>query len=237
MGRLGLDWQTAAGALARLRTEGGLDIRGLCMHFASAGRHGDPFTGIQAERFATVERSCREKGLTGLFRHVSNSAAFMAHPEWHLDGVRLGILTYGYAEARAREQAGVRTRPFLQWKTKVVQVKHVPAGFPVSYLGTHVTREPTWLATIDAGYADGLSRLMSNRGEVLVGGRRAKVAGRVTMNFTTVDLGPQGGIKEGDEVVLLGEQGGESLWADELARWCETIPYEILTSIRSQPLA
>lgn len=237
MGRFGLDWQTVVGTLGTLRNEGGLDIRGLCMHFASADRHADSFAGVQAGRFAEVEQACRAQGWTGLFRHVSNSAAFMAHPEWHMDGVRLGILTYGYAEPQARAQAQVCTRPFLQWKTRVVQVKRVPAGFPVSYLSTHVTLEPTWLATIDAGYADGLSRLMSNRGQVLVGGRRARMVGRVTMNFTTVDVGPQGGVQAGDEVVLIGAQGQETLWAGELARWCETIPYEILTSIRSQPLA
>jgi alanine racemase len=150
-----------------------------------------------------------------------------------LDGVRLGILTYGYGGRQAG--ARIRTRPFLQWKTRVVQIKHVPRGFPVSYLSTHVTTEPTTLATIDVGYSDGFSRLMSNKGEVLVGGRRAKVVGRVTMNFTVIDIGSQGGVREGDEVVLIGEQGGESIWADELAGWCQTISYEVLTGIRSQP--
>ena len=96
-----------------------------------------------------------------------------------------------------------------------------------------MTSEPTCLATIDVGYSDGVSRLMSNKGYVLVGGRRAKVVGRVTMNFTIVDVGAGNGVRPGDEVVLIGQQGDESLWADEVARWCATIPYEILTNIRS----
>jgi alanine racemase len=233
MGRFGLPWQDAPRALGHLKAEGGLDIRGLCMHFASVGGAGDAFAMQQWERFTKVEQECRAQGMTDLFKHNSNSAAFAAHPEWDLDGVRLGILAYGYGGRRGGLR--VRPRPFLQWKTRVVQVKYVPKGFPVSYLSTHVTQDPTWLATIDAGYSDGLSRLMSNRGQVLIAGRRARVVGRVTMNFTMIDVGPQGGVKPGDEVVLIGEQGAESLWADELARWCQTIPYEVLTSIRSQP--
>jgi alanine racemase len=233
MGRFGLVWSDAAQALGRLKAAGGLDIRGLCMHFSSVGGTGKPFAVIQRDRFAEVEEACLAQGMTSLFKHISNSAAFLAHPEWDMDGVRLGILAYGYGGRHAGLR--VQTRPFLQWKTRVVQIKRVPKGFPVSYLSTHITPAPTTLATIDVGYSDGLSRLMSNKGEVLVGGRRAKVVGRVTMNFTVIDVGSQGGVKEGDEVVLIGEQGGESLWADELARWCQTIPYEVLTSIRSQP--
>lgn len=233
MGRFGLPWREAAGALAQVRDEGGLAIKGLCMHFASAGEANDRFAVMQEERFRRVVAACRERGMDGLFRHIANSAAFASCPDWDLEGVRLGILMYGYGGQRAA--ARVQTRPFLQWKTRVVQVKRVDAGFPVGYLSTHVTSAPTHLATIDVGYSDGLSRLMSNKGQVLVAGRRARVVGRVTMNFTTIDVGPQGDVRAGDEVVLIGAQGGEALWADELAGWCQTIPYEILTNIRSHP--
>ncbi len=231
MGRFGFAWQTAAGTLARIQAAGGVRIEGVSMHFASAGRPSDSFAALQEERFRQVLSECERLGLCGLFRHISNSAAFIVHPQWDMDGVRLGILMYGYGG----RLMGLRisTRPFLQWKTRVVQVKRVPAGFPVGYLSTHVTSEPTWLATVDVGYSDGFSRLMSNKGCVLVGGRRARVVGRVSMNFSTVDVGPQGGVREGDEVVLIGTQGHEAVWADELARWCQTIPYEILTNIRS----
>lgn len=231
MGRFGFPWEQAPELLADLQKAGGFDIRGVIMHFASAGKAGDSFAAIQVDRFQKVVAECGKRGLAGLFKHVANSAAFSTHPEWDMDGVRVGILAYGYGGQR--RDSRVRTKPFLQWKTRVLQVKKVPAGFPVGYLSTYVTPEPTWLATIDVGYSDGLSRLMSNKGYVLVGGRRAKVVGRVTMNFTTLDVGPEGGVKVGDEVVLIGTQGNESLWADELARWCQTIPYEILTNIRS----
>lgn len=234
MGRFGFPWEQAPEMLTELKRGGGLDITGISMHFSSAGKAGDTFASIQAERFQQVVAGCRDLGLDKLFIHMANSAAFNAHPEWDMDGVRVGILAYGYGGRRSGLR--VQTKPFLQWKTRVLQVKKVPAGFPVGYLSTYVTPEPTWLATIDVGYSDGLSRLMSNKGLVLVGGRRAKVVGRVTMNFTTVDVGPDGGVHVGDEVVLIGQQGSETLWADELARWCQTIPYEILTNIRSEPV-
>lgn len=230
MGRLGFAWENAAQTLARLKKAGGLAIEGLATHFASAGRPGDPFAALQEDRFRQVVDECDRHGLEGLFKHISNSAAFGVHAPWDLDGVRLGIVAYGYGKASQKRAA---THPFLQWKSRVVQVKSVPAGFPVSYLGTHVTTAPTWLATVDVGYSDGFPRLLSNKGCVLVGGRRAPVVGRVTMNFITVDVGPEGGVRSGDEVVLIGRQGREALWADELARWCQTIPYEILTNIRS----
>lgn len=233
MGRFGIPWEGAHELLSGLQHVGGLDLQGICMHFASAGKPGDLFTAVQIARFNQVVDGCRAAGLGPLFRHVANSAAFSSHPEMDFDGVRVGILAFGYGGRRTDSR--VQTRPFLQWKTRVLQVKQVPAGFPVGYLSTHITPVPTWLATIDVGYSDGLSRLMSNKGHVLVGGRRAKVVGRVTMNFTMVDVGPQGGVNAGDEVVLVGTQGEESLWADELGRWCQTIPYEILTNIRSEP--
>ena len=234
MGRLGLPWEGAASRLNDLRVRGGLDIKGLCTHFASAGRAGDAFASIQEARFRHVVDECGKRGFAGLFTHAANSAAFSSRPALDLDGVRLGILVYGYGGRAGTSR--VETRPLLQWKTRVLQVKQVPAGFPVGYLSTHVTPSPTWLATIDVGYSDGYSRLMSNKGHVLVGGRRARVVGRVTMNFTTIDVGPQGGVQPGDEVVLIGTQKGESLWADEVARWCQTIPYEILTNIRDRAL-
>lgn len=230
MGRLGVPWNRAPTALRRLRDGGGLDIRGICTHFASAGQPSGHFDEVQADRFRKVEQDCRAIGFKGLFRHAANSSSFLSHPEWDMDGVRLGIVAYGYSDCAAGDR--VRTRPVLQWKTRVVQVKHVEAGFTVGYDSTHTTARPTWLATLDMGYSDGYPRLLSNKGQVLLGGRRVRVVGRVSMNFTVVDIGENGGVREGDEAVLLGRQGQESLWADELARWCQTIPYEILTGIR-----
>lgn len=232
MGRLGLSWETAASELAELSRDTGLVIKGVCTHFATAGRAMDPFVKIQCDRFRRVLAECKHRALGPFFTHASNSGAYASLPEMDLDAVRLGMLAYGYRDPNDDQR--VSTHPFLQWKTRVIQVKQVPAGFPVGYGSTYVTPGPTCLATLDGGYADGVPRLISNRGYVLVGGRRAKIVGRVPMNFTMVDMGPGSEVLAGDEAVLIGTQGGESLWADEVAGWCDTIPYEILTNIRSE---
>lgn len=233
MGRSGLIWERALDEMLACKRSGGLDIRGICTHFAAADDERAELTSWQQARFRQVIDACSRNGLGPLFRHASNSAAFQCDAGFDLDGVRPGILSYGYGVMPRR--MAEPCLPALQWKTRVIQVRTVPAGFTVSYSSTHVTAAPTRLATINAGYCDGLSRLMSNTGSVLIGGRRARIAGRVTMNFTVVDIGPRGEAAEGDEVVLIGRQGDESIWADEVARWCQTIPYEVLTSIRTEP--
>lgn len=245
MGRLGFLWDEAVVALPRLAAVPGLRIRGICTHFASVGSEEGGFSDMQVERFHQVVKACETARLTGLFRHASNSAAIMSGPAWDLDGVRPGIMLYGYGPkiefsppSGPGEKAGaprlrVETRPFLQWKTRIAQIRTVPAGFPVSYESTYVTREETRIATLGVGYADGYSRLLSNRGAVLIRGRRCPVVGRVTMNLTVVDLGRTGEAMEGDEVVLVGRQGQDAVWADEVASWRQTISHEVLTNIRT----
>jgi alanine racemase len=164
-----------------------------------------------------------------LFRHASSSRAFLYHDPWDLDGVRPGILLYGYGAGESLMR--VTTEPILQWKTHVMQAKKVSAGTTVGYYSTHVTPLPTTIATIACGYADGYHRALSNKGCVLIGGRRCAIVGRVSMNWITVDCGPDADVKFGDEVVLIGRQDGEEIWAGDLARQARTIPYEILTSI------
>jgi alanine racemase len=230
MGRLGLAWESAPAQMAALRRAGGLRLEGLCTHLAAGGRRGGR-AGEQGRRFQNLVARCAALGLDCAFKHMSNSAAFLAHPEWDYDGVRCGILLYGYGKGGPRSRA--RTQPVLQWKTTVLQVKSVPAGFFLGYDGAYRTARPTVVATVNAGYADGYPRQLGNRSSVLIGGRRAPVAGRVSMNFITVDAGPRARVRPGDEVVLIGRQGRASVWADELAALCRTIPYEILTGIRN----
>lgn len=232
MGRLGFHWETAAAQMAGLSREAGLAIKGVCTHFASTEGAKDPFARVQSDRFRAVLAECKARALVPLFRHAANSWAYSSLPDMDMDAVRLGILAYGYRTHN--DDRRVETRPFLQWKTRVIQVKQVPVGFRAGYSSTYVSTSPTCLATLDAGYSDGISRLLSNKGYVLVGGRRAKIVGRVSMSFTIVDMGPDSTVRPGDEAVLIGTQGGASLWADEVAGWCGTIPYEILTSIRSE---
>ncbi|MDI6775544.1 MAG: alanine racemase [Verrucomicrobiota bacterium] len=233
MGRLGFAWLEAGRLLPELARLPGLRITGLCSHLAAASGFDKTFSRQQIERFHLVVEACKVGGLAIPFQHVSNSGGILQDRAWDLSAVRAGILLYGYARKEA-ESCRARTRPFLHWKTRVLQVKEVPAGFPISYDRTYVSRRPTRIATIDAGYSDGISRLLSNKGCVLIGGRRCPIAGRVTMNLVAVDLGPRHNAREWDEVVLIGTQGRESIWANEIAGWRRTIAYEVLTDIRAE---
>ena len=220
-------------AAAEALREPGLDIEGACMHFAIVEpvRHPEAAAG-QAAKFDAALEVLEAAAGRRLFRHMSSSRAALLMPECDQDAVRVGISLYGYGSARP--DGRFATEPILQWKSRVMQVKSVPAGFPVGYYGAYVTDRPTDIAVVSCGYTDGYLRLLGNTGDVLVRGKRRRVAGRVSMNWLTVDLGPDSGVQAGDEVVLLGEQGGEAVWADELARHCETIAYEILTDISRQ---
>ena len=231
MGRMGILWPQAAAEGGALLEEPGLDVQGLCTHFARVEPGEQDPARVQAERFFTVAGALEARAGRRLFRHVSSSRAMLCHPEWDLDGVRPGIIAYGYG---ASDESGrVRTRPVLQWKTRVMQARRVPAQFAVGYYGTYVTPAPTTLAVIGLGYADGYLRTLSNKSHVLIGGRRCRVVGRVSMNWITVDVGPYGRVAQSDEVVLIGRQGNQEIWADELATLCRTIPYEILTGINA----
>jgi alanine racemase len=139
-------------------------------------------------------------------------------------------MLYGYAPA-PHLAARAAVRPAMRLRTRVAQTRVVPAGTPVSYAGTFVTTRPSTIATLPVGYADGYHRLASNRAQVLLRGRRAPVAGRVCMDQTMIDATDVGGGQAGDPVVLFGPQGDTTLGADELAGWCDTIAYEVLTSV------
>jgi len=233
MTRLGVPWEQAASAFDKLRQLDFLSIEGLCTHFASVELRKPSLGATQMERFLSADKKISEIAGRKLFRHVSSSRAILYVEEWDLDAVRPGILLYGYGSNDRRMR--FHTKPLLQWKTVVMQVKEVPAGTPVGYYSTYTTDKPTKIATISAGYADGYHRALSNKGFVLIRGKRCPVVGRVSMNWIAADVGADSEAQAGDEVVLIGEQGGEAVWADELARLARTIPYELLTSIN--PLA
>jgi alanine racemase len=139
-------------------------------------------------------------------------------------------MMYGYPPSPALRDL-VSLKPVLSWKTGVLSLKKVPKGDPVSYGRTFRCPKESLIAVLPVGYADGFNRRLSNRGEVLVGGKRAKIAGIVCMDLTMVDVSEIPGVKAGDEVVLLGRQGAEEITAVEMAGWIESIPYEVLCGI------
>ena len=233
MGRLGfvvpaeLDQAAAAARLP------GLDVAGVCTHFAMVEPERKPTAAKgQAEKFRQALPVLESAAGRRLFRHMSSSRAALLLPDCDQDAVRMGISLYGYGAADRDKRFA--TVPVLQWKSRVMQVKTVPAGFAVGYYASYKTTAPTDLATISCGYTDGYQRHLGNKGHVLIGGKRRPVVGRVSMNWISADLGPASGVQAGDEVVLIGAQGGEQIWADELAKHCNTIAYEILTGISRQ---
>jgi alanine racemase len=231
MGRLGFAWETAVDTVGIFAADSGLDIRGICTHFAAVKPTNLASAKVQMDRFNSVTQAVENRLGRKLFKHVSSSRAFLYVSEWDCDGIRPGIALYGYGARSTHVR--IKTQPILQWKSYVVQVRKMPAGAPIGYYGSYVTPAATSIATLCVGYTDGYNRLLSNKGCVLIRGRRCPVVGRVSMNWLTVDVGPDTDVCEGDEAVLIGTQGSESIWADEMATLCGTIPYEILTDINA----
>ena len=209
----------------------GIEIEGVYTHFASADDADKAFARQQLAVFTKLIDAVQHEGIDISLRHAANSAAIIDLPESHLDMVRAGIALYGLAPSAQTGLKTVNLLPAMALKARIVHLKQVPAGFPVSYGSTCRTAAPTTIATVPIGYADGYSRLLSNRGCMLVRGVRAPIAGRVCMDQTMLDVGHVEGVAVGDEVVAFGTQNGAALSADDLAAELNTINYEIVSSI------
>lgn len=229
MSRLGLLPDELPAFLAGIETLPGLRIAGMMSHFPEADVSGSASTARGYQIFSEV---CREvKSRFGGICHIANSGAVLNFPASFCDIVRSGIALYGYHPAGRNAGASkdaLNLIPAMSFVTRVVQVKTLPAGSGVSYGHTYRAGEPITLAVLPVGYEDGFSRLFSNRGQVLIHGRRVPVRGRVCMNMCMVDVTGMEDVRAGDEVVLLGRQGNESISAEELAEGMASISYEVL---------
>jgi alanine racemase len=233
MGRLGFLADEIESWLPQLKKLPALEITGVFSHFSQAESVQGEYTRSQLRKFHEVLSRLRAHGITPSLAHLANSAATITLPEAHFDMVRPGIMLYGaYPAAEMKYQ--VELRPALSWKTGIMQLKKVPSGTSISYGQTFVTKRESLIATLPVGYADGYQRLLSNCGQVLVRGKRAPIAGRVCMDLTMIDVTDIANVQPGDEVVLLGGQGGGEISADEMAGWANTISYEIFTSISAR---
>jgi alanine racemase len=210
-----------------------LKIEGVFSHFSQAESVQGDYTQTQLHIFAQVAARLRCLLPSPPLAHLANSAATITLSEAYFDMVRPGIMLYGaYPSLATRSQ--IDLRPVLSWKTRIIQLKKVPPGTSISYGQTFVTQRESLIATLPVGYADGYKRLLSNRGQVLIKGRRAPVTGRVCMDLTMVDVTDIANVQPGDEVVLLGRQADAEITADEMAAWADTISYEIFTSISAR---
>ena len=212
----------------------GLELEGIFTHFATADSADKSYAEDQLNLFINYLNRLRKAGLQPSVRHAANSAALIDIPHSHFDMVRPGIATYGLYPSDEVNKQHVPLKPAMSLKTQIIHLKQVPAGFKVSYGITHETRKATTIATVPVGYADGLNRLLSSRGQMLVNGQRAPIIGRVCMDLTMLDVGHIDNVQMGDEVVIFGQQGNETLSVDEMASLLNTINYEIVSSITAR---
>jgi alanine racemase len=229
MGRIGVqpadlvEFAEAARAL-------GVEIEGLASHFANADLADHEQTRRQLALFGAAADALATRGHRLRFRHLANSAATVSTPASRGTLVRPGVMLYGlYPGERFRTL--VDLTPVFRWSSAVSHLKTVPAGTPISYGSRWVAPRTSLVATVPVGYADGFDRRLTNVGEALVRGKRARVTGTVCMDQTMFDVTDVPGVSVGDEVVLIGRQGGETIPVDEVAARCGTIHYETLCGI------
>lgn len=233
MGRVGVAPETAPAFIEELMGLEGLVVQGLMTHFADADLQDKQFAAMQISRFEALLKELDARRITIPLRHAANSAAVLDYQQALFTMVRPGLMLYGYDPLEGKS-AGTDLRPVLSLVTRIVFLKKVPAGIPISYGRTFVTKRESLIATVPIGYADGYSRGLSNKGDALVRGVRAPVAGRVCMDMCMLDVTDVPGVREGDEVVLIGKQGDQRITADELAVKTGTIAYEVLCGISSR---
>jgi alanine racemase len=228
---VGADFIREAAAIARLP---GVSAEGIFTHFAASDSADLSYARSQLALFMEVLSALKSSGMEFAVRHAANSAGLIALPESHLDLVRPGIALYGLKPSEEVDLTGISLTPAMALKTRIIHLKTVPAGTAISYGMTYRTPQPTVIATVPAGYADGYRRRFSSRGSMLVHGRRVPVVGRVCMDLTMLDVGAVPDAQVEDEVVIFGRQGNESISADDLARDLGTINYEIVCDLTAR---
>lgn len=232
MGRLGFTDVAAMLASAKKVTASQvLHLEGIFTHFAIADEESS-FTQLQMERFSEFTTALQREQISVDLVHVDNTAGAILYPEWGYSFVRYGIALYGlYPSSYSELTRFVQLIPALTLKSAIVHIKDVPSATPISYAGTYVTPAAARIATLPIGYGDGYPRALSNCGEVLVRGQRARVVGRICMDQMMIDVTDIEGVTVGDEVVLIGKQGSGLITADELAERIGTINYELVTRL------
>jgi alanine racemase len=227
MRRIGCRPEEAPTLALAIDATAGLRLGGLYSHLPiSDSPRGEEFTRGQIGVFAAVAAEVEAARGPVPLKHLANSGGVLGHPDSWFDLVRPGIMIYGaYPDPEAPRT--VPLLPGLEWRTRVTFVKQVAAGETVGYGRTWTAPRDTWIATVPVGYGDGYSRLLSNRGRMLIGGRSYPIAGRVCMDQTMLDLGPETDVRVDDEVLLVGRGGGQEITTSELADLMGTIPYEV----------
>lgn len=222
MNRSGVCYREASQFLSRLRTLPRLEVEGLFTHLATADEADKSYVSVQLKRLSSLLADNKK------MVHVANSAAALVAPESHFDAVRPGLSLYGIYPTTERP---IPLKPALTWKACIGWTGSISEGEGVSYGLTYKASHETHVAMVQIGYGDGYPRALSGIGEVLIGGKRRPIIGRICMDVSVVQLEPADEVSIGDEVVLIGKQGNAEITVDEVARHAGTISYEILTQI------
>jgi alanine racemase len=230
MGRLGFSPTELEAAFDALPAWKGLRVEGLMTHLADSDGQDVGHTERQLELFNALLDQAKRRGITIPIVHAANSAALIRFRHSHFSLVRPGLALYGYHTL----PDGIHysdLKPILSLRSKVMQIRKIKPGDSISYNRTFLAKRASTIAVLPIGYADGYSRRLSNTGAVLIKGRRAPIVGLVCMDMTMVDVTDIPSVQVGDAVTLIGADGDNAIWADDIARWTGTIPYEILCAI------
>lgn len=232
MGRLGILAKDALAVMREVKKLPNLDCEGVFSHFPMAYDPKDPFTKRQIRLFKQIVAAAEKEGFAFKKVHISASDGINNFPETAkkpFTVVRTGINLHGSFDPYGRK--ALKVEPVLSLKTRVAQVRELPAGTTLGYGRTWCLDKPTTVATISAGYADGLPLALTNRGFVFIGGKRCKIIGRISMDYTTVDVSDVKNVKPGDEVVCFGKCGKDSITPDDWATLKGTHAYDIICSL------
>jgi alanine racemase len=230
MGRLGLLPEQVLSVLTQSLQLAHLDIEGIFTHFSVADATDKTYTYQQLERFQRVLGDLDSAGIQIPLIHAANSAALLTVPESWFNLVRLGIALYGLAPSEDTPLPK-GFQPALSFKTRIAQVKTLPPQSPISYGNTYQTTDYERIAVIPVGYADGFRRSPAHWGEVLVRGQRAPIVGRVCMDQTMINVSHIPQVRQGDPVVLIGQQGDQEITVEQVAKRLGTINYEVVSEI------
>lgn len=233
MGRIGIQPDLACGKVRDIIKLPGIHAEGIFTHFAKADEVDTRYTLMQLRTFNKfISQLERQYKYVFPIKHAANSAAIISYPETYFNMVRAGIMLYGLKPSCSMNLSNVELRQAMTLKAKVSHVKKVLSGYPIGYGGNFITKEPSIIATLPLGYADGYSRMLSGKSYVLTNGKRAPVVGNICMDqlmFDATNVNSE--IKKGDTVTLIGREGDESIGVDDLAGIIGTISYETLCMI------
>ena len=235
MGRIGLlPDETGLNSVREMSKLPNIILEGIFSHFSTADEKDKSYSEYQIKVFNDFVSKLEAEGIKFNVKHLSNSAAIMDLPQAHFDGVRPGIIMYGYYPSDEVLKDKLDLKPALTLKTNIVHVKTLPKGMYISYGRKFITDRESVIATLPIGYADGYTRLLTGKAKVIINGKFAPVVGRICMDQCMVDVTEVGPVDVGDEVILIGEQQGAKFNADDIASLIGTINYEVICMIKTR---